>query len=498
MRRAIVVAVASALLLAGCTPVVSTPTGEDVAADLSPFYEQVLNWSDCGEGMQCATAEAPLDWDNPATDSIDLALTRQVATGGDRLGSLLVNPGGPGASGYDIVHDSVDFATSETLQASYDIVGFDPRGVGRSTAISCYDDPTTLDGFLYDISAGEPGSDAWVAEQEDLGVAFASECAKYTGDLLGFVDTVSAARDLDLLRAVLGDKKLNYLGYSYGTILGATYAELYPQNTGRLVLDGALDPESTSYTVTKVQAEGFESSLRAFIDACADESDCPFTASTDDSMRMIRQLLDRLDKSPLRATDGRELGSGAMTTAIILPLYNVDSWPYLRQLFTAVSQGDADFAFVLADAYNSRNEDGTYADNSLESRVAINCLDYGSEGDLATWREQAAELAEIAPVFGPQFAYGETLCENWPYPAKREYGAIHASGSSEILVVGTTNDPATPYVWSQALAEQLDNGHLVTREGEGHTGYNKGNECVDSTVDDYFVKGNVPETDPEC
>ena len=497
MRRLIAVGAIALLTLVGCTPVVSTPTGESVDEALAPFYSQVLTWSDCGDNIECSTAKAPLDWESPATDEIELALSRQVATGDKRLGSLLVNPGGPGASGYDLVHDSVDFATSETLQASYDIVGFDPRGVGRSSAISCYDDPSTLDAFLYDLTPGEIGSDEWVAALEKSGKDFVAECEKYTGDLLGFVDTVSAARDMDLLRAVLGDGKLNYLGYSYGTILGATYAELYPQKTGRLVLDGALDPESTSFDVTKTQAAGFESALRAFLDDCADQSDCAFTGSTDAAMLKIRALLDRLDASPLRASDGRELNSAAMTTAIILPLYNEDTWQYLRQLFTAVLQGDAEYAFQLADAYNSR-VDGEYVDNSLEARVAINCLDYGSEGDLAEWRVQADELATIAPVFGPQFAYGETLCKSWPFPPKREYGPIHAAGSADILVVGTTNDPATPYVWSQALAEQLDAGHLVTRKGEGHTGYNKGNECVDTTVDDYFVSGNVPETDPKC
>ena len=488
------------LALTGCGPVApstSTPTGETVTADLEPFYSQVLEWNSCGEGVQCATATAPLDWENPATDSIELALTRQYATGSNRLGSLLVNPGGPGASGFDIIHDSVDFATSENLQSSYDIVGFDPRGVGRSTPISCYDDPADLDAFLYDIPKNEFASSAWLDELEAAGEQFGADCLEHTGDLLGFVDTVSAARDLDLLRAILGDKKLNFLGYSYGTILGATYAELYPQNTGRLVLDGALDPESTSFDVTLTQAKGFESALTAFLVDCETQDDCPFSGDAEDSKKRVRALLDRLDLSPLRNADGRELGSGTMTTAIILPLYNVDSWTYLRTLFTSVLQGETDVAFILADSYNSR-EEGEYLDNSFEARLSINCLDYGSEGDRADWEAQSAELVAAAPVFGKQFSYGETTCLNWPFPPKREYGPIHASGSADILVVGTTNDPATPYVWSQALAEQLENGHLITREGEGHTGYNKGNDCVDDAVDNFFTDGEVPSSDPKC
>ena len=495
-------AVIATLMLGGCTlpgsaPTESTPTGESVAADLEPFYSQVLVWESCGEAMQCSTAEAPLDWENPSRDSIELALSRQVATGSDRLGSLLINPGGPGASGVDLVVDSVDFATSERLQSSYDIVGFDPRGVGASSPISCYDDPADLDAYLFDITPGEFASEPWIAELEKTGDSLGKDCLEHTGDLLGFVDTVSAARDLDLLRAILGDKKLNYLGYSYGTILGATFAELYPTKTGRLVLDGALDPESTSYDVTLTQTKGFESALHAFMVDCESQSDCPFPGTADDSMKRVRTLLDRLDASPLRGEDGRELGSSTMTTAIILPLYNEDTWSYLRTLFTEVAQGGTDVAFLLADAYNDR-ENGVYANNSFEARVSINCLDYGSEGTVTEWREQAAELAEVAPVFGPQSSYGETTCLNWPFPAKRTYGPIHATGSGDILVVGTTNDPATPYVWSQALAEQLDSGHLITREGEGHTGYNKGNACVDGAVDDYFTAGTVPASDPQC
>ncbi|MGV8970288.1 MAG: alpha/beta hydrolase [Microbacteriaceae bacterium] len=476
----------------------STPTGENVSVDLEQYYGQILTWSSCGNGMQCATATAPLDWEDPARESIELALVRQIATGGTSLGSLLVNPGGPGASGYDIVKDSVDFATTETLQRSFDIVGFDPRGVGRSSSVSCHDDASDLDAFLYDITPGEIGSEQWLGEVAESNTRFAAQCSELTGDLLGEVDTISAARDLDMLRAALGDEKLNYLGYSYGTYLGATFADLFPSKTGRLVLDGALDPATSSFDVTAIQAEGFESAMLAFLEDCDTRATCPFTDGPAEAQKEIRSILDRLDVSPLRNIDGRKLGSNTMTAAIILPLYDASNWPYLIDLFTSVVQGDAELAFLLADSYNSRGEDGIYLDNSLESRIAINCLDYPRESDPTVWRDEAAQLAELAPIFGPQFAWGETSCANWPYPAGRARAPIVAAGSNDILVVGTTNDPATPYVWSVALAEQLEKGHLVTREGEGHTGYNKGNSCVDETVDNYFVSGTVPTTDPLC
>ena len=476
----------------------STPTGESVAADLESYYAQVLEWKGCGNGLQCATARAPLDWSDPQRDSIELALSRQVATGGDAIGSLLVNPGGPGASGYDLVLDNVDFATSERLQSSFDIVGFDPRGVGRSTAVSCYDDPADYDDYLFDLLPGDFGTDQWVASYEALSTGFGADCATHTGDLLGFVDTVSAARDLDLLRAVLGDAKLNYLGYSYGTLLGAKYAELYPDTTGRLVLDGALDPSTTSFDVSLEQAKGFESALRAYLEYCLGSAECPFSGTVSSAMTKIRSLLDRLDASPLRNADGRELGSATMTTAIIYPLYSESTWSALSDVFSDVLSGSAEYAFTIADAYYGRKADGSYDSNSTEAFVAINCLDYESASDLPTMRAEQAELIAAAPVLGPQLAFGGAQCAGWPYPPAWQRGPIAAAGSADILVVGTTNDPATPYVWAQALARQLENGHLITYKGEGHTAYNKGSDCVDAAVDDYLVDGAVPTTDVAC
>lgn len=506
----LVVAVAVTATLSGCLqwflpssgPTTSTPTGEQVAPELQEFYDQVLRWSPCGNGMQCTTARAPMDWQNPQDAEISLALVRQPASGA-RLGSLLVNPGGPGGSGYDFVLDSVDYATSDELQRRYDIVGFDPRGVGRSSAVSCYDDPAFLDEFNYGdgeiVDVGPIGSDTWIAENERVGAEFAASCLEHTGELLGFVDTISAARDLDLLRAVLGDERLNYLGYSYGTFLGATYADLYPEKTGRLVLDGALDPATSDFDVTKTQAVGFESAFRAYLERCVPRDDCPFAGSTvDEAMATTGALLTRLTTDPLPHTDGRLLWQGTMFTAIILPLYSESNWPYLDDLFTEVFAGETATAFFLADAYNGRASDGTYLDNSTEAFISINCLDYVSETSNEAMRAEAALLAEAAPVFGPVMSYGGSLCKAWPFPATRQRVAIAAEGSSDILVVGTTNDPATPYVWAVAMAEQLANGHLVTFQGEGHTAYTSGDACVVGVVDAYFIDGTVPASDPMC
>ena len=509
MRRtrsaALALLLASSFLLSGCflaggTPRSGTsePTREEVAANLEEFYWQTLEWESCeGGNFQCATAKAPLDWDEPERDSIDLALIRSTSSG-EPTGSLLVNPGGPGGSGVNFVRDSVEYATSDRLRASYDIVGFDPRGVGASSAVDCYDDPDELTDFLYELSPNEPGTDAWIDDLERSNAEFGAAGLEHTGELLGYVDTVSAARDLDLLRAVLGDEKLNYLGYSYGTLLGATYAELYPRNTGRLVLDGAVDPATTDFEVTATQAQGFESALRAFLADCLTGSECAFRGTVDQAMAEVALIFDRLDRSPLRAVDGRMLGSSAMFTAIILPLYSQETWPYLSTLFEDVRAGSAEVAFSLADSYYSRDENGEFLDNSSEAFIAINCLDYMSTSTRETLQAEAAELATLAPVFGPQMSYGGTSCDEWPFPSTRERTPIAAAGSGPILVVGTTNDPATPYKWAVSLAEQLENGHLVSYDGEGHTAYNKSNACVNDAVDGYFIDGTVPESDPQC
>jgi pimeloyl-ACP methyl ester carboxylesterase len=497
-------AVAVTLGLSGCVPMflpqpapaTSTPTGEKVEADLDPFYSQVLDWTDCDDNMQCTTATVPLDWENPAAGDAELALVRQPAKG-DRLGSLLLNPGGPGGSGYDFVKDSVDYATDDALQERYDIVGFDPRGVGRSSPVTCHE-PAQMDDYLYGLTEADRGTDAWIQEQAASATAFAAACAEKTGALLGEVDTQSAARDLDLLRAVLGDEKLNYLGFSYGTFLGATYAELFPDKVGRLVLDGALDPATSNFEVTATQAQGFESALRAYLTDCLAGTECPFTGSVDDAMATIKALLASVDSSPITASDGRQLGANSLLTAIIYPLYQATAWQYLSDMFETVLQGSADGAMQFADAYNGRNADGTYADNSTEAFMAINCVDYAYDDDPVVMRDQAAQIEAMAPTIGTYMAYGDISCANWPHTFTGEREEIHAEGAAPILVIGTTNDPATPYVWAERLASQLESGQLVTYDGEGHTAYNKSNSCVNDAVDAYLIDGTVPASDPMC
>ncbi len=498
----------SALTLSGCVPTwlqelvsggtVSTPTGEEVADDVRPYYSQVLTWESCGGGAECATAIAPLDWDNPGEgDDIELALVRHPATGGASQGSLFINPGGPGASGFDFVRDSVDFAVSADLREAFDIVGWDPRGVGRSSAVSCTTSAAELDEFIFGIPEAPLDTPEWEAEVIESSIAFAEGCAENTGPLLGFVDTNSTVRDLDMMRAAVGDAQLTYFGYSYGTDIGARYADEFPEKVGRLVLDGATDPTTTTFDIVLAQSEGFENALIAYLEACPGLGACPFPGTVDESLALIRDLYDRLGTDPIEAADGRFFDGAVLDIAIATALYDEGSWPFLSQMFTELRTGVVETGFLLADFYYGR-ENGEYLDNSLEAFIAINCLDYPVETDREVIAQQNEQIRAVAPTTGNPSPLGDVLCANWPYQFEGELAPVSGAGAAPILVIGTTGDPATPFIWAEALASQLESGVLLTWVGEGHIAYDEGDPCINDVVDAYFLTGAVPSNGLVC
>lgn len=506
-------AAALALLLGGCAliagpgaegsvpPVSERPATEppdELPTTLEGYAAQRPGWVPCVGGKLCAEVLAPLDWADPAGERVTLHLVKQRATGKARLGTLFVNPGGPGASGADFVADSIDFAVGSPLQERFDVIGWDPRGVGKSSAVACLD-AADMDDFLFGQGPAdslETGSDEWIAAASAETAAFGAACAARTGALLGHVDTVSTVQDLDMLRAVAGDERLNYLGYSYGTAIGARYAQRYPERVGRLVFDGVLDPAASQAEVVREQTLGFETALRSYLADCLTRKECPFSGSVDAAMLRISGLLDRVDAHPIRGTDGRLLTVSTLVTAIITPLYSTDSWRYLDELFATIPEGDADTGLWLADYYYSRT-DGVYQDNSTEAFIAINCLDYPRELDPQAMRAEAAELARIAPTIGRFQGYGELGCAGWPAESTPERGPVQAPGAAPILVVGTTGDPATPFRWAESLASQLESGVLLTHDGEGHTAYGK-NECVNTAVEAYLLRGTLPAEGTRC
>lgn len=494
----------------------TTSTTAAVPAGLEDFYSQDVDWYPCADvGMDeadgdadysCAYVTVPLDYDNPDGQSIELAMKRRAATG-NAIGTLFINPGGPGGSGIDLV-ESADGYFSDDLIASYDVVGFDPRGVGSSTAIDCLTDAeldedrsgseitqATADGADGDEAAAQAEIVEYVQWYEGK-----CEANTATAGLLDHVDTISAARDLDVLRAVVGEELLTYLGYSYGTYLGATYAELFPDNVGRMVLDGAIDPTLSAGEMTLGQAAGFENALRAYVEDCQSGDNCPLHGDVDAGVAQIQDFLKVTQGAPIPTSDpDRPLTYSLAESAILGILYQSESWSVLSQgLDQAMNQEDGSLLLLIADLFASRENDGSYSGNGDEAINAINCLDYPVEGDADSWEAEHEQLEEASPTFGADLGYSDLFCQAWGHESTRERAAIHATGAAPILVVGTTGDPATPYAWAQSLSEQLDDGHLVTWEGNGHTAYGRAGECVTTAVDEYLLAGVLPEEGLTC
>ncbi|PVG82438.1 alpha/beta hydrolase [Nocardioides gansuensis] len=462
--------------------------GDPVLAD---FYSQTLEWETCEDGHECATLEVPLDYADPAGDTIELALLR-VPARGQALSSMVVNPGGPGAPGTDYAA-AAGRVFREPLRRHFDIVGFDPRGTGESAPVDCL-----TDGELDEFIAGDPDPDdaAEAASYRQDVLSFGRGCRERSGELVSHVSTVEAARDMDVLRAALGDPALTYFGASYGTKLGATYAELFPERVGRFVLDGAVDVTLDNRELGLEQAAGFETALRAYIENCLETDDCFLGDSVEEGLDTITGLLADIDADPLPTSSGRELRIGNAFYGLVLPLYARDYWFLLSAALREALGGKGDALLELADLYTSRGAGG-YNDNSMEAIYAINCLDDPSSVPFGKVEQQYADFEEASPTFGRVFAWSLTGCRGFGGPAGDEL-EIRAEGAAPILVVGTTRDPATPLRWAEALAEQLESGVLLRRDGDGHTGYNSGNACVDETIEAYLIAGTVPDDPTDC
>lgn len=479
----------------------SEDTGDPVAVPegLEEFYNQDVAWGPCevgGGAHECATIEVPLDYDNPDGDTLTIAMHRYSGAK-DAKGTILVNPGGPGASGQDLAANP-DTYFSEALLENYNILGFDPRGVGESSPLDCVSDEDL--GRLTDASYPDtPEGEAQSQEDSDFIV---ESCEENAGDLLEFIGTESAAQDMDVIRGVLGEEKLDYLGFSYGTHLGAQYADLFPDNVGTMVLDGAIDPALSSVESSHFQAVGFEQALRSYVQYCIDSGACPLNGSTvDEAVAHLQQLIEDSVDNPIPTSNpDRPLTQAMFYTGIATPLYDDESWPYLTEGLTQlIDNNDGSLMQYFGDLMISRDTmSGEFMDNSLEVRWAINCVDYPLDTDEAAWEEANKKLEEEAPTFAGFFENSEGLCTNWPYHAESIPGPFVATGSNPIVVIGTKGDPATPYQSAVNMADQLENGVLLTFEGEGHTAYNRSGSCITDAVDAFFIDGTVPEDGLSC
>lgn len=516
LRTTGTVIASAGLLLAGCTSGGSAgpraaassaggsgaPSGHPSPdpATLRPYYEQKLSWRDCGvPGFQCSTMKAPLDYANAGSgQDVEIAVARRQATGpGKRLGSLVVNPGGPGGSGIGYLQAYAGIGYPAPVRARYDMVSFDPRGVDRSSPVECLTGPA-MDKYT---QVDQTPDDA--AERARLVAAFkefAAGCQARSQRVLPHVSTVEAARDLDVLRAVLGDKKLTYVGASYGTFLGATYADLFPGRVGRLVLDGAMDPARPAVDLNRDQTAGFETAFTAFAKDCAQQAGCPLGQGGPDAVAArLKEFFRKLDAQPVPSGEAaRPLGEALATTGVIAALYDESAWPQLREALTAAMDGDGAGLLSLADSYYERSPEGTYA-NLMSANAAVNCLDQPPAFSGPEAVESALPSFEKAsPVFGKGLAWASLNCTYWPVKATGTATALTAKGAAPILVVGTTRDPATPYKWAQALAGQLESGTLLTYDGDGHTAYGRGSDCVDTSINRYLLEGKVPADGKKC
>lgn len=484
-----------AAALAACSaPAASPPTPSDVptstpsppAPDLAPYYDQQLAWSDC-DGFECASLRVPVDYADPGGATLDLAVLRSPA-GGDARGSLVVNPGGPGSSGIAYARATSAIVT-EDVSDSFDIVGFDPRGVGASAPVECADDAD----FDRLISIdGTPDTPAEIAALESASTVL--DCTAPIEGLAERMSTADAARDLDVLRAALGQERLDYLGVSYGTHLGATYAALFPDRVGRFVLDGPLPADLDAEELTLGQALGFEESLRRFVEYCMAEGDCPLGAGPDVEAGLgeLRALLDALDSAPAPTADPqRPLTEAAATYAILMSLYRVGDRPMLRDALASLAAGDGTPLQRMLDERIGRDPDGTFRDNAFDAFYAVSCRDRAAPDDFA---QSVERLSAAAPFLGEYLAWGNLPCADAEATAPPEPAGV----APTILVVATTYDPATPLSWGASLVDQLGDAVLLVRNGDGHTGYREGSECIDAAVDDFLLEGALPEAGTVC
>ncbi|MEU1667353.1 alpha/beta hydrolase [Streptomyces sparsogenes] len=496
---------ALALLLSGCTSGAASPrtpasTKAAARAALTPYYLQKLSWHECGggAGFECATLKAPLDYARPADGrDVSLAVSRKKATGpGERLGSLMVNPGGPGGSAIDYLQSYAGIGYPSRIRARYDMVAMDPRGVAASEPITCLGDKQ-MDAFTQtDLTPDAPAETRrLVASYKN----FARGCATRSGGILGHVSTVEAARDMDLLRAVLGDRKLTYVGASYGTFLGATYADLFPHRVGRLVLDGALDPALSSERINRDQTAGFETAFTAFAEDCVRRAGCPLgTRDVARARERLTAFFARLDTHPLPTGEPRRLGESLATTGVLAALYDEGAWPQLRTALRSAMRGDGSGLLTLADLYYERDADGSYA-NLMYANPAVNCLDLPPAFRTPTdVRASLPAFRKASPVFGEALAWAALNCAYWPVPPTGTPHPLRAKGAAPILVVGTTRDPATPYTWARSLASQLTSATLLTYDGDGHTAYGRGSACVDTAINTYLLTGTPPAPQKRC
>ena len=494
----------SSLLVTACG-------GSTASPSLSPLPTATemgtITWAPCpaddpvtggNPELLCAELDLPRDYADPSGPTIAIALAMLPAADQEgRIGPLLLNFGGPGASGINTLADSGRGAVPAEIGNRFDLVTWDPRGVQRSTPVKCLND-AEMDAWISDPGiASSPTATDWAGALKDA-QWFADRCAATSGDLLPFIGTTASARDMESIRVAMDVPTLDYLGFSYGTSLGAVFATLYPASVGHFILDGSVNPMPTDDSEYGEQGVSIQGALDRMLAWCDADSACPF--GNGHARTSMDKLFAALDKNPLPLADGRMLNSTLAWTGIILTLYNRDYWDYAVQALDEVARKKSgELIALLADAYTDRSADGTFRSNLMQAFPAINCTDHPASASIAKYRAIYERFKDRAPDFAAGQAASGLLCGVWPaVNADPLPDLVNGAGAAPILVVGTTGDPATPYAWSVAMAKVLESGVLLTYVGEGHTGVGGKSECIDSAAITFLIQGEPPADGTRC
>ena len=492
LPRAVALLAAVSPAIAGA--VVATPA-VGATAGLEKFYEQTLQWSPCDDQGECSTLLVPIDYASPSSGDFRIALSRAKASG-TKVGSIIVNPGGPGAGGTSFA-EYAQSSLGDSVTRAYDIIGFDPRGVGDSAPVTCLTGKQTTAWLRADAT---PDTPAEISAYSSLAAGIGRGCLAFTPTRARNVGSVATVRDMDLLRAALGDKKLNFLGYSYGTYLGALYAQEFPGNVGRLALDGAVDPNMDSMQISEGQSKAFQVAMTRFARSCARLASCPYRGGAAKVLQNINSLLARLDKAPMRTDKREKLTQSQALGALFWAMYSPDYWSNLRDALSEANRGNGSYLLTLADLSADRTGPNTYGSNQNSAFYAISCWDSPAPPDAAGLAAAARTWSTRAPVpeMARALAWGNAPCSTWFGHSDLAPAPVSSTTEAPILVIGTTYDPATPYPWAVSLAKQLGTSRLLTYAGDGHTAFGNGNRCVDSAVTSYFASGALPAAGTRC
>ena len=476
-------------------PSAATEGTPEPPAELLPFYEQVPAWTSCGTRQECARIQVPLDYGAPESTRIELSVRRTTPLTPDQP-ALFVNPGGPGVSGTDYVNYVAGLLGSD-VRRTYSIVGFDPRGVGNSTPVVCLTGKETTRWLRTDPT---PDTRAEVRTLMRRAAAISTGCLRMSPEIAPHVGTDNTVRDLDIMRAVLRQQQLHWLGFSYGTYIGTRYLELFPQFVGRMVLDGPVDPSLDAMQLSRDQSGGFQTAITRYARYCASRSTCPYGKSTASVLAGMNSLLSALDKKPLPTRSSRSLVEAEALTAMFTAMYTPDFWPTLTRALAQAARGDGTGLQNLAALASDQTGPDTYANNSASAFLAIVCWDSpATPGAVALARAARTwSSGTSVPAMARSMAWGTAPCSSWFGHSPVLPAAASTTSTAPVLVIGTRFDPATPYIWAQALHDQLPTTTLLTFNGDGHTGFGAGSPCIDSAVQNYLLSGTMPAASTVC